>query len=292
MKKNLLLTILSFLSTWICYGQLSAVDYYSKDFAKFKGTKTYAVRTGDPVFDKELESAMKESWKITSYDFLDSKELEKKISDPSVSFIVLLTIGDQNPYGQNYHYLSLINGGRKKLNSYGYDDLLAYAPINHFGGELENVECGYRVRNMLESMVLAMDVVQKNDIKGNSKKIADKLREYYNQRASNISKRTLLVCEEEVGGDLKGHTKKKITKQEFGGIYPYKFEFVSKARLAQVIQERSKDYYYVQLCSTLNHSVFVFDPSNGEVEYFDFKIMGLTLKDSDVEDLVKTMKGK
>jgi hypothetical protein len=28
------------------------------------------------------------------------------------------------------------------------------------------------------------------------------------------------------------------------------------------------------------------------VEYFDFKIMGLTLKDSDVEDLVKTMKGK
>ncbi len=145
---------------------------------------------------------------------------------------------------------------------------------------------------MIESMIQAMDVVQKNDIHGNSKKIVDKLQLVYNVHAKDIKKRTLLVCEDEIGDEIKGHKPKLITKAEFAGIYPFKFEFVSRARLTEVINSRSKDYYYLQLASTLNKSIFVFDPSNGEVVYFEYKMMGLTLKDSDVKELVMQMNGK
>ncbi len=286
--KNVIFLFLLLASNF-SYGQLSAVDYYNEDFTRFRASKTYVVTTGNEVFDTQIAAAMKESWKITSFDFVDGKILDTKISDKSASFIVLVTIAGGSG-SQAYHYLALINGGRKKLNSYSYGDLLAYAPVNHFGGEYENIDCGYRVRNMLESMVQAMDLVQKNDFKGNSLKLSLELKKVYLQKSPEIKKRTLLVCEELIGGGYGGKKPKVFSKAEFASKYPFKFEYVSKERLAQIINERSTDYYYLQFCSTLNKSIFVFDPSNGEVLYFAFKIMGGKLVDTDVEELTNAIR--
>jgi hypothetical protein len=137
-----------------------------------------------------------------------------------------------------------------------------------------------------------MDIVQKKDIKGNSKKIVDKLRDEYNSNAGKIKSRTLLVNEDQITTQFGGKKGKAMSKQEFGGVYPFKFEFVSQARLAEIIKERSKDYYYIQLCATLNKSVFVVDPSNGEIVYFNYKVMGTNLKDDDVEDIRDAINGK
>lgn len=262
--------------------QYSAVDYKSEDFAQFKASKTYVVRTGDALYDKELEGAMKESWKITSFDFIDSKTFETKITDKSASFIVSITIEVSGP-NQAYHYLALINGGRKKIKAYGYDDMIAYAVINHWMSEKENTDCGYRVRNMLESMVEAISLVQKNDIKGNSKKIVDGLRDVYQSRSSKIKERTLLFPSYMINS--------KLSKSDIAGLYPYKFEVCDKAKIEQAIKDRSKEYYYYQPAITLNKSMFVFDPSNGEVVYCDYAIMGMTIKKDDIEDLVNTIKG-
>ncbi len=273
----------------LVYGQLTAVDFHSEEYTRFRASKTYVVSTGDELFDSQLAAAMKESWKVTSFDFIDGKDLESKISDKSASFLLSLII-NTGKGAQAYHYLALINGGKKRLNSYGYDNLLAYCPINHFGGEYKNTDCSYRVRNMLESMIQSMDLVQKNDIKGNSLKIAVELRNIYNERAKNISKRTLLVCEEQIGGNFGSKKAKVLSKAEFAANYPFKFEYVSKERLAQIISERSKDYYYLQLCSTLNKSIFVFDPSNGEVLYSSLKVMGLKINDDDIADLTNVIR--
>jgi hypothetical protein len=161
---------------------------------------------------------------------------------------------------------------------YQYDDMLAYCPINHFQNERQNTDCFYRVRNMVQSMIHAMDIVQKNDIRGMSLTIVKKLRDIYNAKAGTIKSRTLLFCRETLGD--------KISESDISKIYPYKFEICDKAKIEQVIKDKSKDYYYFQPAITLNKSMFVFDPSNGEVVYCDYQMMGLNINKGNIEDMV------
>ncbi|MEO5571171.1 MAG: hypothetical protein ABIT08_09780 [Bacteroidia bacterium] len=281
LKRKIFATLVISAFTANCFAQLSAVDYKSDDYARFKASKTYYVQTGDAKFDSEMAAAMKDLWKITPSDVLNDAAFKKKISDKSSSFIVPITIG---PDSHGYHYLALFNGGEKKISNYVYDDMLAYCPINHWQNEMKHTDCSYRVRNMIESMIQAMELVQKNDIRGNSKKIVDGLQELYNAKTKNIKDRTLLFCEETLG--------KKLTKSDIAGIYPNKFEICDKAKIEQVIKEKSTDYYYFQPTITLNKSMFVFDPSNGEVVYFDYQMSGMSITKSNIEDLANAIKGK
>lgn len=282
MKKKLM--IISLFTLWAMSGkaQLSAIDFKSDEFAQFKASKTYAVKTGDAKFDAELESAMKDLWKITSYEVIDSKTFETKIKDKSASFILSIII-ETGTRGQDYHYLALVNGGVKKVSNYSYDDMLAYAVINHWQSELVNTDCAYRVSNMLQSMIDAISIVQKKDIHGNSKKIAEGLFEVYQSKAPHIKERTLLFPDYILT--------KKLDKGQLAGLYPFKYEVCSKEKIAQAIKDKSKDYYYYQPCITLNKSMFVFDPSTGEVVYGDYRVQGLYIKEDDIKDLVTAIKG-
>ncbi|MEO8146135.1 MAG: hypothetical protein ABI723_00795 [Bacteroidia bacterium] len=281
MKKILIIQLL-ILFTLKTNAQLSAVDYSSDEFTRFKASKTYIVRTGDAAFDKELESAAKELWTVTKIDFLDNKDLDAKISDKTASFLLSVIIGTGTSH-QDYHYLALVNGGVKKVTKYGYDDMLAYCPINHFADEKENTDCAFRVRNMLQSMIDAMAIVQKNDIKGNSKKIVDGLQKVYNTKSSKIKDRTLLFCQEAIGTKLK--------QSDIAAVYPYKFEICKRSKIEQAIKDKSKEYYYYQPAITLNKSMFVFDPATGEVLYFDYAMQGMTINKGNIEDLVEGIKG-
>lgn len=273
-SKIILLVIISFTS--MLRAQLSAVDYKSKAFNQFKASKTFVVLSGDKKFDSEIKIAMTNSWKITPFDFMSESELENKISDKSFSFIRLVVVeGSKN----NYHYLALFNGGEKKLSRYRYDDMLAYCPINFYIDENTLSNCNYRVRNMVESMVQCMEIVQKNDIKGGSYSIVKDLQKFYNTKSSKIKDRTLLFCDESIGN--------KLTKIDISGVYPFKFEICNKKKLEQVIKDKSTEYYYFQPGITLNKSMFVFDPSNGEIVYFEFSVMGLNINKSNIKDLVE-----
>lgn len=282
MKKQMYILAVLIFFTGKIFAQLSAVDYDSDDYLQFKASKTYVVKTGNAKFDTELQNAVKDLWKVTPFDVIDDKTFKTKITDKSASFIVSVIIGTSKS-GQSYHYLALLNGGKKKISLYDYNDMLAYCPINHFQNESNNTDCYYRVRNMVESMILAMELVQKNDIHGISLKIVNGLRDIYNARAKKIKDRTLLFCEETLGN--------KIDKNTIANLYPYKFEICSKEKIEQVIKEKSTQYYYFQPTITLNKSMFVFDPSNGEVVYFDYQMMGLNINKGNLEDLAKAVKG-
>ena len=283
MKTKIAFLFSCLFTAFLSYGQLSAVEYKSKLFDQFKASKTYILMTGNAKYDSELQAAVKDLWKITPYEFIGGKEFDAKVSDKSASFLFLVDIG-VGSYGQQYNYLALMNGGKKSLSKYNYTDLIAYCPINHFHNEPSNIDCAYRVRNMIASMLQSMEIVQKNDLKGNSLKIAKQLQEIYNSKAKNISKRTLLICQDNIGD--------KLSKSDIAGVYPYKFEMCSKEKIEQAIKDKSTAYYYFQACVTMNKSMFVFDPSNGEVVYFDFTVGGLDVKKSHFEDMVDVIKGK
>ena len=298
MKTKLLFTFLIASISFNGFAQLSAVDYNSEEFAQFKGSKTYIVKTGDARFDEELASAMKDLWTITPYESIEDKDFETKLIDKSASFLISVIIGTGTP-NQNYHYLALINGGKKKIGKYTYDDMLAYCPLNHWSNEFENTACAYRVRNMVESMIQSMDIVQKKNIHGSSKAIVDGLRKVYNEKASRIKDRTLLFCDETLKPSMgpkrtvSPEDNAKISnmyKTMISGNYPFKFEMCSKEKLEQVIKDKSTEYYYFQPAITLNKCMFVFDPSNGEVVYFDYQIQGLKITDDNIKDLVSTIK--
>lgn len=279
--KSKIIFILAFLFSISVQSQLSAVDYKSKDYNQFKASKTYVVLTGNSKYDTDVKAAITEFWTITPFAFISNKEFEKQITDKAASFLKLVIVnGSKN----DYHYLALLNGGKKKISNYKYDDMLAYCPINFYKDESNLINCNYRIRNMVESMILSMDIVQKNDYHGSSLRIVNLLQKAYNEKASKIKERTLLFSSESIGDNL--------SKSDISGVYPYKFEVCSRKKIEEVIANKSKEYYYFQPGITLNKSMFVFDPSNGEVVYFEYAMMGLNINKGDIKDLVKTIDEK
>ena len=259
--------------------QLSAVGFKSDEFATFKGSKTYCLKTGNQKYDEAIASAMSESWKITPFEFVSEVDLKVKIKDKSASFLCPILIGEPN---HGYHYLALFNGGRKSVSNYAYDDLVAYSPINKFVDEAELTDCSWRIRNMIESMVLGLEIVQKNNIDGNSLKMVNQLRDYYNKKSPQIKSRTLLISETSMGY--------KFKKSDIPAVYPFKVEVCPRSKIEKAINDKSKDYYYLQPGITLNKSIFVIDPSNGEVLYFNYDTMGLNVTKKNVEEMVETIK--
>lgn len=276
---RILLLIFSLLKISSAEAQLSAQSYKSKDFDRFRSSKTYVILSGIPAFDQAIQDAMKESWKITSYSTVDNTELKTKIKDESASFIGLILIGEPN---RGYHYLALFNGGKKSIRLYEYEDMIAYCPINRWVDEPELTDCAWRVRNMIESMVKTIQMMQETNLNGSTLGGVKDLREFYNKRAPQIKDRTLLVAESSMG--------KKWKKEWFTENYPFKYEFCDRKKIEKAIQERSKAYYYLQPGITLNKSWFVFDPSNGETLYWNFDAMGLAINEKNIKQMVEDIK--
>jgi hypothetical protein len=281
MIKQITAFVLLICGTLTANAQLSAVSFKSDEYLKFMSSKTLVVKTGSPEYDQAVEDGMKEFWKVTQYEFISESEFEKRISDPAVSFIASIIISGQSA-NQNYHYLALFNGGKKKIEKYSYGDMLAYCPRNYWVNEKTTVDCAYRVANMIGGLALTVGIMQKSDIKGNGMAIADMLQKEYNSKSAQIKDRTLLFCKETVGSKLK--------ETDIAAAYPFKYEFCTMDKLKQVIKSKSKDYYYFQPGITLNKSMFVIDPSTSECVYFDYDMMGLFIKKGDLEDLTKTIK--
>lgn len=263
------------------FAQLSAVPANGKELAQFKTTKTCFVQTGNKGFDDNMKIALERSWKVTPYEIIAMEELGTKIKDKTLSFLFPVLIGEPS---RGYHYLALINGGKKRLELYAYDDMIAYAPINHWMDENELTDCGWRVENMIQSMQKAIEFVEKEELTQYAFGLVKSLRTIYKKRSKEISKRTLLVSETIVG--------KNVSKEDFEKIYPFKMEICPREKIEKAIAEKSKEYFYLQPGITMNKNIFVFDPSNGDVVYFDFDLQGMNFTKGNLEDLVDAIKGK
>ena len=118
-----------------------------------------------------------------------------------------------------------------------------------------------------------------SDIKGQFKKMKERIESYYRKQAYKIKDRTLLISQ-----DLFG---KKIDENDITNIYPYKFEVCSQQKINEAIRNKDKSYYYYQPAYTQNKFAFVFDPATGEVVYANYERTNSThLNKKDIEDLV------
>lgn len=280
MKTKFLIFVSLFIYSINMQAQFSSLPYDSEEFSKFKASKTFVVLTGDGNFDSQLIAAMTESWKATPYETLPGSEFEKKLEekDVSASYLFMSSKGG----------LILINGGGKTL---GQCHVLTASEASQRTNEPNPTDCAYRLRNMIESMLRCMELIQQNNLKGRPWNIDKYLRNIYNSNAGKMPSRTLLFCEDSLG-DL-------LTKTDIAGTYPYKYEMCSKEKIAQVIAEKSTEYYYFQPVINQFKNLSVVDPSNGEIIYYyavlDFELpasQALKVKKGNIEDMAKQIKAK
>ena len=281
--KKILLIYSLFVITTNAHAQFCAKSYDSKDFTQFKSSKTYAVKTGDKKFDTELESALKEYWQITSYTLINEVQVEDMISDESASFLLPLKVSTTDGKGF-YHFYALINGGKKKLDKYLYNDLVAYALINRWGNESTPNLCAPRLRNMIASMVTAIKIVEDEKIKAASTfGILNELTKYYSKQSSKIKSRTLLINKDACG--------QKFDENDFTQAYPFKYEFCPQDKITKAIASKDTNYYYLQPAISANKMILVFDPATGEVVYAGYQAMSMStsVNKKNIEELAKAI---
>lgn len=275
--RKILLAILVAISFLSANAQISYIGYKSEKYDLLKASTTYVVLTGDKTYDDNMKSALEENWKISKYEFINEETLKEKISDKAATFLISATIFTSTS-GQSWHFIMLVNGGRKNLNRYDLPDLLSCGIINHYGNEGNTLNAAPRLRNIIASMVKAMDIIKKEELGGMPN---NTLLDYYRTKSPMIAKRTLLVNKSAMGS--------KFSEEDFTKIYRYKYEFCTQEKIDKAIKDKSTEYYYLQPAITLSKNIFVFDPSNGDVVYGERQIMGMNINSGNIKDLMKAI---
>ncbi len=229
-------------------------------------------------------------WSISKYDFIERKEVDKYVKNPSYSLFLPIDIavtttnnystGRVSSYTQTYHYYALINGGKKKISNYSYDDMIAYAPFDFYGIEPGKLECEYRLPNILMEVQEAIKIVDEKEIKGGTRKIAEKLIDYYQTKSGDIPQKTLLVNKAYL---------KDMDEEDFKKVYPFPFRVVDKSEIETAIQSKDSSVLYLLPAVTLNKHIFIVDPANGSILYAETEMTGLTVKKGNVKDIVKAI---
>ncbi|MEW6467918.1 MAG: hypothetical protein AB1458_03290 [Bacteroidota bacterium] len=289
-RKPLLFASALLFSSCLC-AQLSATAYGKQDMTNFFKTKTYFVLTADEQMNKEVMAGLKLYWKHTPYDTISEANMAKHVSDPAHSFMMIIKIEvvtkKTDQYGKvlstttdYYHYFGIINGGKKAIEHFVYQDMVAYCPINYYMDEKPMYLCGYRGQSMVYNLHQAIQLVKDKQIKGNSYKMVKQLQDIYNANAGKIKHKILLVNRDHL---------KDITEEEFKAAYPYKVEFCDKAKFDKVYKDKDKSYVIFQPTVTVNKSIFVFDAETSECLYFGDDMVHLKMKKSDIKDLAKAI---
>ncbi len=279
MKKTVLIILL--LAFGKGFAQHAALGFkMTDDYQRFLASTTYVVLTDNAAYDTNIVHAVKKYWTLTPYKFINYKrDLNKKLKDKKASFLLLVNMSTEESEDL-YNCLALVNGGKPTLGGYEFMDMLAYSPTNHFLNELVMYDCSYRVKNMVQSVIATLEIIQKEQYKGDLEKVRALLVKYYRTKAGSISKRILLICPEMIGN--------KIDEDDFKKSYPYQTEFCKKETIERIIASGDSSFYYLQVSATAAKSVFVVDPANGEIVYADYSTGKYFSKD-DLKDLAKTI---
>jgi len=278
--KNFLIALMLFISM-TGMAQYASLGYkMTDDYQRFSGSTTYVVLTDNAAYDSNMVHAVKKYWTLTPYKFINyKKDLNKKIRDKKASFLLLLNMATEESEDL-YNCLALVNGGKPTLSAYEFIDMLAYCPTNHFQNELVMYDCSYRVKNMVQSIISTLNMVQKSQMKGDLEKMREMAEKNYRAKASKIKDRILLISPEIIGD--------KIDEDDFKKTYPHKTEFCKKETIEKMIASGDSSFYYLLLSATAVKSVFVVDPSNGDVLYADHGSGKYFAKD-DLKDLTKAI---
>ena len=206
---------------------LNAQDYIPKpeDIKQFPTTKTMIVLEPSPISEYNL--TMKEivpgEWKITQYEFIESKEFDAKRKDNNLSFVYLVKAKfEKDKSNAQYLFMSLLLGGSAR-NLSAMPDLCS-VPVAYFEQDEETYV--YKLEIFLRFMQNHVNLLIDNP------KVASKnVVQYYNRNVQKLGGKTLYLLADELGKDV--NTEAKIKKFYAGPI-----KIVTKDEIAKAIADK------------------------------------------------------
>jgi hypothetical protein len=224
------LTVFILFSVLTCYSQ--SVVPSRQDIAAFFTTKTLVVLEDNPLmeYNSIIKKVMEQEWKITEYDFIPSKDFDKKRLDPQYSFIYMSRVTFENDKTDaEYRFLQLSLGGDYfRLNE--MPDI-ASVPLAFY--DVEEDRYAYKLAIILRFMQNHARLIREHP-----EIVSQNVFKHYNENIQEIKDKTFYVLKEELGPDV--NTEAKIKK-----VYPYKFKLVTAEEIEQAIKDRDPDVVFL-----------------------------------------------
>ena len=254
-----------------------------EDLKAFFKTKTLVVLEANPMssFNFKIKDVMKKTWTLTEYDFIEMKDYEKMRRDPQYSFLTLDDVYfEKDKAHAEYAFLCLSLGG--KYTTMSAMPQLACFPLAYRGVEEEYFS--YKLAAVVMFLQKHVLLTSEKKILGSSNII-----NYYNSNAPSVKDKMVYMVKDEVGNDINSEAK-------FGKIYPYKFKFVSRDELEEIIDKQEENaVFFHKVGPTGSGSkgrVYkIFMGVNGTIYYFGYHSISSKkpdrLLDKDVRRLIK-----
>lgn len=228
--QKIALSVFILFSVLVGYSQ--SVVPSRQDIAAFFTTKTLVVLEDNPLmeYNSIIKKVMEQEWKITEYDFIPSKDFDKKRLDPQYSFIYMSRVTFENDKTDaEYRFLQLSLGGDYfRLNE--MPDI-ASVPLAYY--DVEEDRYAYKLAIILRFMQNHARLIREHP-----EIVSQNVFKHYNENIQEIKDKTFYVLKEELGSDV--NTEAKIKK-----VYPYKFKMVTTEDIEQAIKDQDPDVVFL-----------------------------------------------
>lgn len=243
------------------------------------------VEQNDSTYNRALRKAAAD-WKLTRVQVLSEAAALKKAPDHNYSFFVPLEVSVKAANGASakHYFIAIVNGGKKAWASYAYTDIVAYAPLDHFGNEKSSVEAGYRVALLLGSLNDAFRTATAKKIMKGKNGTLDAFVGIYNRRTITLKGMTLLMPQ---------YYLDKTAQAAFAKQYPYPTKPIADiATLKTVLLNPSPKTAVFLISRSLNKHIFVLDATTGKVLYSDLYTSDAPLNAAELARFCRVAQGK
>jgi hypothetical protein len=228
-NKNLIMKKIYFISlmlliTIILNGQ---APFPSKDEIKqFTVSKTCVVLEDNPFssYNSFIKDAVKAYWKITPFEFIETKEFNVRRLNPSYSFIVLTqTNFEKDKSNGLFTFINLLQG--KDVNKLGEMPEICAIPLS-FAGE-DDFEYSYKLGAILSFMQKHAQMISDDPSLTGRKYL-----KYYNKFIPDVQGKTILVKQEDLSPEIS-------TIEKIKAIYSNKIVIASEEEIVKAIENKT-----------------------------------------------------
>src|SRR5688572_27380211 len=257
------------------YGQFGGCLSVERMSTELKATTTVVAITGNEKFDANLKAGMDKFWELTEYEFLPIADVKKLISDKTKSIIMPLQISiTDNVSTQIYPLLGFFIGGQANMSKYGYEQLVAYAPIDNFANESTVEKSYFRASHFPQFFQKYVEIVVSGELDLACERKRWGAEQIYNKNQNNMKGKTMLIEKSLL---------KNVSEKDVAKYFTTKYEIVTKEKLEQDILEGRENACYLMPVFTRHKLIFVVDCENGDILFNTYDTYGIGLKKADLK---------
>lgn len=222
MRKSLLLVLVSAFPLLMA-GQ---APFPSEDEIKqFTASTTCVVlEDGNPVYNTYIGRAVKEFWKITPFEIINTSEFSLKRSDPLYSFIVLTaTSFEKDKSNSAYNFINLLQG--KDVDELEEMPEICAVPLSF--AAMDDMDYGYKLGAILAFMQKHAQMISEDPSLTGRRYLR-----YYNRYNSDVIGKNILVKQEDLSSAIG-------TIEEIRKLYIHRIEIVPEDVIVKAIQDKA-----------------------------------------------------